>query len=36
MKTEFSIADGIALQMNRPALQNLRAILYAAGKHPPA
>jgi hypothetical protein len=24
-----------ALQMNRPALKNLRAILYVAGKHPP-
>lgn len=24
-----------ALRLNRPALQNLRALLYAAGKHPP-
>lgn len=24
-----------ALRLNRPALQNLRLVLYAAGKHPP-
>lgn len=25
-----------ALHLNRPALQNLRALLYVAGKHPPS
>jgi hypothetical protein len=28
-------ATVVALQLNRPAVVNIRAVLYAAGKHPP-